>query len=460
MNAAKRLGSRRGMLAGAVGVVLLLAGKPVRADLPLPHTASANVNAPLLRLTNTNGGASAWGFRGTGTYGFVGDSSVIGGAGARGTFFDAETGAARASGNLGRSVGGGTYYGVWGKLFSGSPGGAAVYGLSESTLGNAGFFEVRNSSSEVSAVYATTNGQTAAVHGESRGTGMAGLFSVGSPDSTARCLEARQYGQSDGVLSRHFGSIGTAGFFNITNSSNPSTALFAATAGTGLACYCAGQSLVGGDLDVTGGLTPSAAAFKIDHPLDPGNRYLQLPAVHSSEMRNIFNGVTVLDQNGEAVVELPEWFEAANRDFTYHLTPIGAPAPGLYVAQEVQDNAFLIAGGPAGLKVSWQVTGIRQDPYALLKPVAVEVDKPPHEVGRYRHPEAYGLPAAYRLEYEEHAAAYRADSADDEGRAEAVESDVPKGGLRDYLKRGATGSLPARALADKPPVAPTSDVLR
>jgi len=452
MNAAKRLGSRRGMLAGAVGVVLLLAGKPARADLPLPHTASANVNAPLLRLTNTNGGASAWGFRGTGTYGFVGDSSVIGGAGARGTFFDAATGAARASGNLGRSamtVVGPVYYGVWGKLFSGSPGGAAVYGLCESEDGNAASFATLNAASRGTVLDVVANGGGPAVQSVhygsygsagvffisnsanprsamsvvTQGSGPAGEFKVSNSSSQAPCLDARHYGQGDVVVAIQGGPIGNGGIFRIQDADNPYYALYAETAGTGLACYCAGQSLVGGDLNVTGGLTPSAAAFKIDHPLDPGNRYLQLPAVHSSEMRNIFNGVTLLDQNGEAWVELPEWFEAANRDFTYHLTPIGAPAPGLYVAQEVQNNAFQIAGGPAGLKVSWQVTGIRQDPYALLKPVAVEVDKPPHEVGLYRHPEAYGLPEQLRLDYEEYEQ-LRAQAAG-EASVEVPEEEVP-----------------------------------
>jgi hypothetical protein len=33
------------------------------------------------------------------------------------------------------------------------------------------------------------------------------------------------------------------------------------------------------------------------------------------------------DANGEAVVELPEWFEALNRDFRYQLTPIGGAGP-------------------------------------------------------------------------------------------------------------------------------------
>ena len=40
-------------------------------------------------------------------------------------------------------------------------------------------------------------------------------------------------------------------------------------------------------------------------------------------MMNIYNGNVITDANGEAVVALPEWFEALNRDFRYQLTVIG-----------------------------------------------------------------------------------------------------------------------------------------
>lgn len=71
------------------------------------------------------------------------------------------------------------------------------------------------------------------------------------------------------------------------------------------------------------------------------------------------------------VVELPAWFEALNGDYRYQLTPIGDAAP-LYVAAEVADNGFRIAGGRAGLKLSWQVTGVRRDAYAMANRVPGE----------------------------------------------------------------------------------------
>ncbi len=45
------------------------------------------------------------------------------------------------------------------------------------------------------------------------------------------------------------------------------------------------------------------------------------------------------------------------------------------------------------MKVSWQVTGIRQDAFAKAHPLAVEVDKAEKERGHYIHPELYGAPA-------------------------------------------------------------------
>jgi len=111
-------------------------------------------------------------------------------------------------------------------------------------------------------------------------------------------------------------------------------------------------------------------------------------------MKNIYDGVAVLDESGTAVVTLPDWFEALNRDFRYQLTAIGAAAPNLHVAQEVADGQFAIAGGQPGQKVSWQVTGIRHDAWADAHRIPVEEVKPQDERGRFIHPELYGFDAS------------------------------------------------------------------
>lgn len=144
-----------------------------------------------------------------------------------------------------------------------------------------------------------------------------------------------------------------------------------------------------GDVTTVGFLTKSAGSFKIDHPLDPANKYLSHSFVESPDMMNIYNGNIVLDQNGESWVQMPDWFEALNTEFRYQLTPIGAPGPNLYIAEEMLNNRFKIAGGVPEMKVSWQVTGIRHDPYANAHRVEVEEEKPEGERGRYLHPLVY-----------------------------------------------------------------------
>lgn len=98
-------------------------------------------------------------------------------------------------------------------------------------------------------------------------------------------------------------------------------------------------------------------------------------------------------------MELPDWFEVLNREFRYQLTPIGGPGPNLYIAETIQNNRFKIAGGEPGLEVSWQVTGIRHDPYAEANQVRVEVDKPDDERGTYLYPQGYGQPETMGLAY-------------------------------------------------------------
>ena len=86
-------------------------------------------------------------------------------------------------------------------------------------------------------------------------------------------------------------------------------------------------------------------------------------------MKNVYDGNVVLDASGEAEIELPGYFEALNREFRYQLTAIGKPGPNLYVSTEIRSNRFEIAGGESGMKVSWQVTGIRKDPFAAANPI-------------------------------------------------------------------------------------------
>jgi hypothetical protein len=152
-----------------------------------------------------------------------------------------------------------------------------------------------------------------------------------------------------------------------------------------------GTSAIGGNLNIAGTLSKTSGSFKIDHPLDPANKYLYHSFVESPDMKNVYDGSVALDEQGEAEVELPEWFEALNKDFRYQLTCMGGFAP-VYIAEEISSNRFKIAGGQPGMKVFWQVTGIRQDAYANAHRIRVEEQKSQAERGHYLHPEVFGQP--------------------------------------------------------------------
>jgi hypothetical protein len=96
---------------------------------------------------------------------------------------------------------------------------------------------------------------------------------------------------------------------------------------------------------------------------------------------------------------LPNWFEALNQEFRYQLTCVGGYAP-VYVAEEVRTNRFKIAGGKSGMRISWQVTGIRHDAYADAHRIPVEEDKPKEERGKYLTPKESGQPDSKGIDYE------------------------------------------------------------
>jgi cytoskeletal protein CcmA (bactofilin family) len=148
-------------------------------------------------------------------------------------------------------------------------------------------------------------------------------------------------------------------------------------------------SQIYGNLHVQGRLTAGVKTFRIDHPLDPENKYLSHSSVESPDVMNIYNGNITTDTEGNATVVLPDYFEALNRDFRYQLTVIGKRAQAT-VASEIENNRFTINTDQPDMKVSWQVTGIRQDASAKAFPSSVEEEKPEAERGFFLHPEHYG----------------------------------------------------------------------
>ncbi len=199
-----------------------------------------------------------------------------------------------------------------------------------------------------------------------------------------------------GVSVQNTNPAGTA-IYGLGSSSN-AIGLFGSTdTGKAVVGYASNAALrwagyFDGDLGVTGTLYKGAGAFRIDHPLDPEHKYLNHSFVESPDMKNIYDGIAVFGETGEATVTLPDWFEALNQDFRYQLTPMGA-AFVPYIAEEIAEKQFRIAGGLPGKKVSWQVTGVRHDAFANANRIQVEEVKPDAAVGTYLHPEAFGRSA-------------------------------------------------------------------
>lgn len=308
-----------------------------------------------------------WGYGGyfeggrTGAYGFVEsdtDSEFLEYTGFEGT----ATGLSGIKrGTVGDASGAGTNYGVYGI----ASGGSTNY---------SGYFYGVAPSSETHVVHAEYGVPAAAdakaVYGKAAEVdyyGFGGYFVGGYVGAKG---EVNPTGSN-----QYYGLWGT-----VNGGSGTNYGVFGAATGSGT--NYAGYFQ--GDVHVTGTLTAGTKSFKIDHPLDPENKYLVHTSVESPDMMNIYNGNVTTDGTGRAVVELPAYFGALNQDFRYQLTVIGAFAQAI-VAEEIRSNRFVIKTDKPNVKVSWQVTGVRKDPYAVAHRNPVEVEKPPQERGRYMH---------------------------------------------------------------------------
>lgn|GEM_PF-950214 len=318
--------------------------------------------------------------------------------------------------SLGHGVYGISYdsCGVYGKSTTG-PGvvgrSASDFGVAGISMGSYGAYDSSGSSTGVYGVSAGANqsGVVGMSHG-SDGTGVLGHANGGGTNIGAR-------GLADGSLlnyavkgdasggSSNYGVRGNASGGNSYGLYGEATGMGSnygvyGTASGGASNYAGYFS---GDVTVTGNLSKGGGSFQIDHPLDPLNKYLYHSFVESPDMMNIYNGNIKTDAKGYATVTLPNWFDALNRDFRYQLTVIDEGDGGGFaqakVVRGIKDNSFIIRTSVCSTTVSWQVTGIRQDPYANAHRVQVEVAKLAGERGRYLHPEAYGQPSEDGIGY-------------------------------------------------------------
>jgi hypothetical protein len=258
-----------------------------------------------------------------------------------------------------------------------SPTAVGVQG--ESTSGD-GLWGQSTSGRGVVGVSVSNNG----VHGESEGSSASGVFGANRANGAG----------VSGSSATGVGMYGTSiSGWGVVGDSNASVGVYGRS-DSGWAGWFEGNT------HVNGTLSKAAGSFKIDHPLDPANKYLSHSFVESPDMKNIYDGIATTDANGEAVVELPSYFEALNRDFRYQLTVIGQFAQAI-IADEIAGNHFAIKTDKPNVKVAWQVTGIRHDAYANAHRVVVEEDKPAAERGTYLHPTEQGQPGSKALGYAE-----------------------------------------------------------
>jgi hypothetical protein len=279
------------------------------------------------------------------------------------------------------------YAGVWGDTGSAS-GYAGVYGTADNGLG--GYF-INSSSSDFPTLDADNDAEAAG--GE--------VFSAYVRSVAANAIIGDP-GCNTGFIALQLGQFGMSGCSNYTlaGGNNGHTYINAMTgAAVHLRIDSVEQMVVtSGNTDILGTLTKPAGSFKIDHPLDPANKYLYHSFVESPDMKNMYDGNIVTDEAGLATVTLPDWFETLNRDFRYQLTVIGQFAQAI-VASEIGGNQFRIRTDKPNVKVSWQVTGTRQDAFANAHRIQVEVEKAPADRGHYLYPELYGAPETARIGY-------------------------------------------------------------
>jgi trimeric autotransporter adhesin len=325
-----------------------------KIDFPFLHTVNTGFGGTAFRVVNTAAGVTAIEGRASAT-------STTSTTGVRG----------RSSSPNGRGVIGsvnatsGSTYGVWG--VSSSTEGRGVYGFAENASGfSYGVYGRANSGIGVAGESPTigvwgratrTSGLTIGVQGSASSPGGAGVWAVATSTS----------GVNYGINARTQSSVGYAGYFE-------------------------------GRVHVTGNLSKGGGSFEIDHPLNPETMILRHSFVESPDMMNVYNGNIITNAAGEAIVHLPDYFEALNRDFRYQLTVIGEFAQAI-IAEKLSGNRFTIRTDKPNVEVSWQVTGIRKDRWAEENRIVVEELKSPELRDFYLHPQVYGQPTTRSIEW-------------------------------------------------------------
>jgi hypothetical protein len=252
-------------------------------------------------------------------------------------------------------------------------------------------------------LWITAPGALTPIHAETSATAGGARAILGWTTSTQGSNSRGVYGRSDAP--NGWGVYGLA----------PSTA--ANSTPRGVCGEAPGGSLRYGVFAIGNQGASGTKSFCIDHPEDPEGKYLLHYSAESPEVINFYRGTVLLDEAGEAIVQLPSYFARINRNPSYTLTAVGAAMPGLHVSDEISEEAlaagaraapgeaaplcsFRIAGGIPRGKVSWRIEAERHDLWIRQWGAEVEIEKPSGHRGTYQAPDLYGKPPEQGLTYE------------------------------------------------------------
>lgn len=314
--------------------------------IPLPYAATGSASGTgVFSMANSSATAGSCGLfgialSGSGTYGVFGENKGSGFGVVGTTKSDASAGVYGENGGVG--------YGVWGDNSGNGPG---IYGSSAFGDGIVG---------------QASDPNHFGVQGRSSPNGGTGIFGHG--------IQKGVYGES--VVAQGVYGTGITG-----------------VEGSGSVYGVKGQ---GGAFGVyaQGNLGASGTkSFRIDHPLDPLEKYLYHYSAEGPEPQNFYNGNVLTDGEGCAWVELPSYFSAINRNFRYTLTVVDDSDDTEFVmakvAKKIQGNRFKIRTSKARVQVSWRVDADRNDRWVQAHGAPVEVEKTGSERGRYSEPDLY-----------------------------------------------------------------------
>ncbi|NOZ94098.1 MAG: hypothetical protein GXP47_05060, partial [Acidobacteria bacterium] len=433
-------GGNNGQVLGTDGANLIWTTVSGGGGLQLPYQGTASSSSqPAFQVTNNSGvGLVGESQTKTGVFGIAhaaGEAGVVGyniqGIGVGGVSDSGEAVSGSSIGGIGVKGESTSYLGVfgiggrWGVFGSSGDSVSLIINQSQGVHGASGEgIGVAGLSTTGTGIYGTsgsgpgvlgvsssgygvrgTSQDSDGLRGDSHGPNKSGVYGV--TDQTAgfgiygRNTAISAYGFFGGTA----GGIALTGVYGQSDASNGVGVFGQANGSTGIAVYGQSSNLAGlfsgnvkidGNLQVTGTTSKPASSSKIDHPMDPEHKYLYHSFVESPDMMDIYNGNVRTDADGYAVVQLPGYFEALNRDFRYQLTVIGQFAQAI-VAEEIVGGRFVIRTNLGQVKVSWQVTGIRHDPWADANRIPVEQVKPKAEQGTYLAPEVYGQPESKGL---------------------------------------------------------------